>query len=244
MAFCNECGAEIPLNNKFCSECGKPVPELNSPEEQAQPSGPPPAVIPPAPASAVPIAATATTQAINSGQQPAPGASDASVFPAIQPELSGGAPPAPVPPPVVNNIQPQPANAGFAGSTSQPSAPRPVNTYPQQVNTYPQAVNTSAQNVISVGGYVGTLILFSIPIIGWIICIIMAIVAKNPNRRNFARAMLILIIIMIVISVIFYFILGWIWEVILEYAQGYVEGVTGGLFSDFGGFGDLFDVAD
>ena len=135
-------------------------------------------------------------------------------------------PPPPVPFPAVNNIQSPPPNAGFAGSKT------------------PQPVNTSVHGVISVGGYVGTLILFSIPIIGWIACIIMAIVAKNPNRRNFARAMLIITIIMIAISVVLYFILGWIWEVILEYAQGYVEDATGGFFSDIGGFGNLFGAAD
>ena len=204
MAFCNECGAEIPVNNKFCNECGTPIPNTGADD---------PAVVVPA------------TQAEAYGNaQPAPVSANAST------------PPAPSPPTAVKNIQPPPVNAGFAGSkTSPPAAPGPVSAFPQPVNT--------TQGVISVGGYVGTLILFSIPIVGWIACIIMAIVAKNQNRRNLARAMLIIIIIMIAISVVFYFILGWIWEVILEYAQGYVEGATGGLFSGFG-FGSLFDAAD
>ena len=40
---------------------------------------------------------------------------------------------------------------------------------------------------ISVWGYIGYELLFSIPVIGWIVCIVKAIGSKNKNVLNFAR---------------------------------------------------------
>ena len=41
---------------------------------------------------------------------------------------------------------------------------------------------------ISMGGYLGYQILFSIPVVGFICLIIFAIGAKNVNKKNFARS--------------------------------------------------------
>ncbi|MBR3462073.1 MAG: hypothetical protein K5875_08805 [Saccharofermentans sp.] len=57
---------------------------------------------------------------------------------------------------------------------------------------------------ISMWGYFGYEILFSIPIIGFICLIIMAIGAKNVNKKNFARSYFCFTIICFVIFVIIF----------------------------------------
>ena len=56
---------------------------------------------------------------------------------------------------------------------------------------------------ISMWGYFGYQILFSIPLIGWIIVIVFAITAPNQNLKNFARSQFCLWIIALVATVIF-----------------------------------------
>lgn len=55
---------------------------------------------------------------------------------------------------------------------------------------------------ISMWGYFGYEILFSIPIIGWIFVIVFAISAENHNLKNFARSQFCLWIIWLVLLVI------------------------------------------
>ena len=56
---------------------------------------------------------------------------------------------------------------------------------------------------ISMWGYFGYHILFSIPLIGWIIVIVFAITAPNQYLKNFARSQFCLLIIALVATVIF-----------------------------------------
>ena len=63
---------------------------------------------------------------------------------------------------------------------------------------------------ISMWGYFGYEILFSIPVLGFIILIIKALTAKNKNLRNFARSyfcLTILCAILCLISAITYVLL-------------------------------------
>lgn len=55
---------------------------------------------------------------------------------------------------------------------------------------------------ISMWGYFGYQLLFSIPVIGWIFVVIFALTASNRNLRNFARSQFCLWIIWIVVIVI------------------------------------------
>lgn len=55
---------------------------------------------------------------------------------------------------------------------------------------------------ISMWGYFGYEILFSIPIIGWIFVIIFAISAENHNLKNFARSQFCLWIIWLVLVIV------------------------------------------
>lgn len=52
---------------------------------------------------------------------------------------------------------------------------------------------------IGMWGYFGYEFLFNIPIIGWVICISFALMARNHNLRNFARSKFCWLIIWIVV---------------------------------------------
>ena len=52
---------------------------------------------------------------------------------------------------------------------------------------------------ITMWGYFGYQILFSIPVIGWIFVIVFALTATNQNLKNFARSQFCLLIIWIVL---------------------------------------------
>ena len=66
----------------------------------------------------------------------------------------------------------------------------PAQSYPaQQTYTHPAPDPTS--KVVGTGAYFGLMLLFAIPIIGQIACLIMAFAPKNKNIKHFARAQLI-----------------------------------------------------
>lgn len=52
---------------------------------------------------------------------------------------------------------------------------------------------------ISMWGYFGYQFLFAIPVVGWVLCISFAFMARNHNLRNFARSQFCYLIIYIVI---------------------------------------------
>ena len=52
---------------------------------------------------------------------------------------------------------------------------------------------------ISMWGYFGYEILFMIPVVGWVLCISFALMARNHNLRNFARSQFCYLIIYIII---------------------------------------------
>lgn len=55
---------------------------------------------------------------------------------------------------------------------------------------------------ISPIGYIGYQLLFSIPFVGWIILVCMAIGASNINVRNFARSYFVIFVIALVLCVL------------------------------------------
>lgn len=66
------------------------------------------------------------------------------------------------------------------------------------------------------GAFFGLIVLFSIPVIGWIACIIMAFAPKNQSIKNYARAKLIWVGIGIVFTVAFCVFASWIGGLVLE----------------------------
>lgn len=162
MAFCTNCGVNVPDDVKFCTACGQPM-------------------------------GTASPAAVPSGAAP-PRAAAVSEPPPVTPVYT----------------QPQPA---------------PVYAPQQPALTAAASAPTDKRYaVMSTGSFVLTSILFAIPVIGQIACIIMAFAAKNLNRKHFARAMLIFMIIGLVLSVILFFIGRWVLDAAASYLN--VAGLT------------------
>ena len=75
---------------------------------------------------------------------------------------------------------------------------------------------------ISAWGYIGYQILFSLPILGLILMIVFACSNEKVNRRNYARANLILIVISAIFTVVAFVLAGpAIMEVFEELLQQY-----------------------
>lgn len=53
---------------------------------------------------------------------------------------------------------------------------------------------------ITMWGYFGYQVLFSVPIIGWVFLVVFALTAPNINLRNFARSQFCLLIIYVVLA--------------------------------------------
>ncbi len=94
-----------------------------------------------------------------------------------------------------------PTNYGYA---QQPAAP--VNYGYNTPNTYPPVAQPVQKEVppagMSVGGFFGFGILFSIPLVGFILIMIMSFAPKNKTLKNYARSYLVWYIIAIVLAVI------------------------------------------
>ena len=109
---------------------------------------------------------------------------------------------------------------------------------PQQTYTAPPAADPT-NKVVGTGAYFGLMLLFAIPIIGQIACIIMAFAPKNKNIKHFARAQLIWMVIAIVLIGILVALLS----VLTNSLMDYINQLTDGQFSDFGDlFGQLGDL--
>ena len=171
MAFCTECGTNVPDDVKFCTSCGKPIKAVPKMDAAAQEA----AARPSAAAYSLPPGRVAAAYS------PPPGQAAAAYSP----------------PPV-------PAAVTYGSPPGQAAA-----------DTTPLAGSRYA--VMSTGAFILLSILFAIPLIGQIACIIMAFGAKNLNRRNFARATLIFMIIGLVISVVLYFVGRWVLEAAASY---------------------------
>ena len=127
---------------------------------------------------------------------------------------------------------------------------QPVQQYTQPTPDYSQQPAyseeappppTSKYAPISTGAYIGFSLLFSLPLIGPIICIIMSFTAKRVNLRNYARAMLIFLIIGLIVSIGCYFLMSWATESIMAAISGRtgVSGMTGSELDEFMNWIDL-----
>lgn len=146
---------------------------------------------------------------------------------------------APAPAPAAAPVAPPPQTAQQPTAPPAP-APAPEPKKPARAEKPPRTIATGTPDVMSTLSFIGHSILFSIPIIGYIICLITAFASKKPNKRNFARAMLIFIIIGIVLALIAYFITNWIVGV----ASDYITEMSGQLVGDGKGFNNLGDLSE
>ena len=126
-------------------------------------------------------------------------------------------------------------------------AEQPVSQQPPVSQSIPQSVPQPAaqpvpaaedpNQVVGTGAYFGMMLLFALPVIGWIACIIMAFAPKNENVRHFARANLIWLIIALLIAGL----LSLAVSALVEFVTPYIEQINAG---DFSGLGDLGEYAE
>ena len=109
----------------------------------------------------------------------------------------------------------------------------PAQNYQEQ-QIYTQPAPDPASKVVGTGAYFGLMLLFAIPIIGQIACLIMAFAPKNKNIKHFARAQLIWMIIGIILAAL---VIGGIVLLVNTFSD-YIAEATGG---EFNGLGDLFE---
>ena len=109
----------------------------------------------------------------------------------------------------------------------------PAQSYQAQ-QTYTQPAPDPASKVVGTGAYFGLMLLFALPIIGQLACLIMAFAPKNKNIKHFARAQLIWMVIGIIIAAL---VIGGIVLLVNTFSD-YIAEATGG---EFNGLGDLFE---
>ena len=122
-------------------------------------------------------------------------------------------------------------------------APSPaVTATPAPQQTYPQSAPDPTAKVVGTGAFFGLMLLFAIPIIGFIACIIMAFAPKNKNVKHFARAMLIWAAIALVLSIILTVVLFVMAGSMMSYLGQLIDGgITdiGDLYGQLDGIEDI-----
>jgi len=245
MAFCTECGANNPAGTRFCTSCGHPL------EAEPAPQAPPPAatlpdildeIVPEPYAEPAPEPIPVPIPQPQVQPQPARQAPQYQQPQYQQPEYQQPQyqqpayqqPPAPQP----QQYQQAPAYQPQPQPQPQPRQPQPQPSYANAQQNRPSGGNyvvntalasnappTGRYKVHTVWGYIGNMIVLSIPLVGFIMALVWSFSGSvNLNRRNFARAYLILMVIGIVISaaiaLVWYFI---IWPAIMSVLQEYIN---------------------
>jgi len=197
--FCTQCGAFLDDDKLFCTECGKP---LDSADAPAPAQAPAPRVI---------TAPTAPSRRESQTRSPRTGTGIGTDRPARSaPRHSAYAA---EPPP--------PQRRDYGGET--PAAPRGAygaDAPPPRGSRY---------EPISVGGYIGISLLMCIPIVGLILMLVWAFGGcRKVNKRNLARASLIMMVIALVISLI----LGLVFRSLFKKTVESIEDETGVSITD------------
>ena len=84
---------------------------------------------------------------------------------------------------------------------AQPAAAEQQTYQPRQTYTVPVSTPPAAQPV-STAYYFWMMLLFAIPVVGLIVCLVTAFSGDDTSRKNFSRAVLIWILVAIVLSII------------------------------------------
>ncbi len=91
---------------------------------------------------------------------------------------------------------------------------------------------------VSTAAFFGYKVLYGIPVIGWILCLVFSFTQKNVNKRNFARATLIGLIISLVITCVIGFVAVKVAE---HFIQQMAFEALGGEMGDIGAVKDVLD---
>lgn len=178
------------------------APEPVQPEPvQPEPQEPPRAFEPPEPVQPEPV--PEPQEPPRAFDPPAPVQPEPQEPPhAFEPPI----PAPPEPPPVFEAPSPEPVQYTYQPPLG-PSPPETQDARPHKSSQYA---------LVGTFSYIGLIILYAIPVIGWIFCVVMAFAARNRNIRNYARAVFILgiIVIALIVSGIIWF--AWIFDSIYD----------------------------
>ena len=109
-----------------------------------------------------------------------------------------------------NNIQEN-------SNTIQNINPQPQ--FNQTASNIENTINTEIEkyDVVKTSYYFWMMLLYAIPIIGWLICIITIFATKNKSKKNFSKAILIWLIVGLIFSLIISLVIGWVGNKIKNY---------------------------
>lgn len=93
--------------------------------------------------------------------------------------------------------------------------------------------DTAAQEVVGFGAFLGLVVLFAIPVVGWIACALMAFLPKRKSLKNYARATLVWLAIGIIIVA----------SLVSLISRSAASLVNSALNTDFGSIGEMIDLA-
>ena len=182
---CGFCGAIISEKAKFCFECGtlivrvkqdEEMPEVISPEDEAL-------------SGSMPEKAADIELSVN---KPVNGEKNGDI------KTNSRAVPESEEKRTENRQTPQ----NHTGESNNGQSNRGAGSA-EQFNPYiTPPPSDSKYASMGIWGYVGMMILFSLPVIGLILAVIWAFDARNINRRNYARAILVLTAIIFILSTI------------------------------------------
>ncbi len=202
--ICTECGKEIPDGVAFCTECGTKAPadtpqatpqEAASAAPKCQKCG---AALKEGTAFCTECGAPTKAETPPNTQEAAPTVQDE-----VKPQETATPQAAPPPPAQPQYTQPAPQQPTY----QQPPRPTyqqpPQPTYQQpQAYAAPQPPADASGGVVGTGTFFGTMLLFALPVIGFLACLLMCFIPKRKSLKNYARANLIWAIIGFVFGIL------------------------------------------
>ncbi len=170
--YCTNCGATLDDDALFCPECGTRI-------------------------EAVPAAAALAAEEALAPESDAAQEEISASMPEPDPEPFAASSPAPEAGPEVRKPEPPRPETVRAEQVTQTAVPVPPAAPLPQPEPAPER-----SKEISTAGYFWLMLLYSIPLIGFIAMLIFSFAAKNKNLRNFGRAHLVWIVVCLVLTII------------------------------------------
>ncbi len=93
---------------------------------------------------------------------------------------------------------------------------------------------------VSTGYFFGMMLVYALPIVGWIACIVTAFKSKHQTKKHFAKAMMIWLIIGLILSLITGVIITWLGTLLVDYINDLAAAELGEM-GEIGEFQDLLD---
>ncbi|MCL2030740.1 MAG: zinc ribbon domain-containing protein [Oscillospiraceae bacterium] len=196
--YCQKCGSALKEGNRFCEGCGTQIGEQSTAAMPAMPVTGDLPVLEETPPEIPAVPDPDPVPADTAPPQPPPAPSYTSPY---------GTPPAP--PAAQSPYTPpygQPAQA--PPSYAAPPVYAPPSPPPQPYGGYarpnPPAYGGDDPSPLGTGAFLGYMLLFSIPFVGFILQLVFAFGQGNVNRKNFARANLLIWLISVGLVVVVY----------------------------------------